>query len=438
LLVAMLCVNLGRSQAQAARRLALAASWFAGSLVAIALLLAGLDMAITVGWPEGATGVHRAALLLYLTGVGLVLFGVALAGQARRFGRRAVALAPLLVWACLALVTAIWVPGATHVLVWPLLGAALSQLLRGRWPLLRLLLLAPAVVCATQLCFTLLVVLNGQAAFVPAVYVLFALGLLVNELEPLSQRVRAGWRVYLPLCGAGALVLAVFGWLSTAPPHGSSVAYAVDSNRRQAFWVSSDSRLTRYTKQFLGSAPVQRRSSELASSTPLFESPAPFRELPAPELHLLSQSTTPQGRREVVVRARSARAARQILIWEASGVKVENFRYEAEAPLSLARFSEELDMKLFRWATGVGYANGWTVLLLAAPTSGGTLRFETRSNATLELHALDKSDGLPFLPPGTAPRDAAGTVGPPGDQVWVTAQPLRIAPIVAPAAPRPD
>jgi hypothetical protein len=429
LLVAMLCVNLGRSQARAARQIALAASWFAGSLVVIALVLAGLDIAIKAGWPAGAASVHRATLLAYLTGVGLVLFGFALASQARRFGARAVALAPLLVWACLALATAAWAPGATHVFVWPLLGAALSQLLRGRWPFLRLLLLAPAVIGATQLCFTLLVVLNGQAAFVPAVYVLFALGLLVNELEPLSQRVSVGWRLYLPLCAVGAFILGVFGWLSTAPPIGSSVAYAIDSNRRQAFWVSSDRRLSRYTKQFLGSSPVQRRSAELAASTPLFESRAPFRELAAPQLELLSQSTTPQGRREVVVRARSARAARQILIWEASGADVENFHYEAETPLSLTRFSEELDTKLFRWATGVGYTNGWTVLLLAAPPSGGTLRFETRSNATLELHALDKSDGLPFLPPGTAPRDATGTVGPPGDQVWVTAQPLRVAPL---------
>jgi len=114
------------------------------------------------------------------------------------------------------------------------------------------------------------------------------------------------------------------------------------------------------------------------------------------------------------------------LVWEATHARVENFHYESQPVLPLVRFSEELDAMLFRLATGVEYANGWTVLLVAVPSEGGTLRFETRETGTLELRALDKSEGLPFLPSAATPRKATETLGPPGDQVWVTARPLRV------------
>ncbi|HEY6077822.1 MAG TPA: hypothetical protein VIW29_03425, partial [Polyangiaceae bacterium] len=425
-LVALLWAECKREDALVSGKIVRSALSFVGSLGVLALLLAGLGALITLGWPRWAASTQRAALFAYLASVGVAALCLTLSLQKRRFGARASALGPLLAWACLGVATAALAPGATPVFVWPLIGAALSQLLRRRSPLLRLLLLAPAVLGTTQLCYTLLVVLGGQAVFVAAVYSSFAVGLAAAELEPLAQRARSGLRVWLAASALAALTLAIMGRLATSPATGSSIAYGFDSRSRRGFWLSSDHRLERFTAQFLGDSPVHAQSATFAASTPLFQGPAAAFELPAPQLELVSQATTPQGLREVVIRVQSPRGARAILVWEASGASVVAFRYQSQPPLQLVRFSEELDAKLFRLAAGVGYSNGWTVLLVAVPSEGGILSFETPNTGALELQALDKSEGLPQLPPGVAPRRDSETVGPPGDQIWVTAHPLRV------------
>lgn len=405
------------------RKIVRSALGFVAALALIALLLAGLSALLTLGWPRWAGNAQRGALFGFLAVVGGATLCLALAEQQRRWGACALALGPASLWAVLGLATAAVAPGATPVFAWPLLGAALSRLLRRRSPLLRLLLLAPVVLGTAQLCYTLLVVLGGAAVFVPVVYLLFALGLALAELEPLVQHVRSSWRVWLPASALAGLALGIMGRLSTSAPTGSSIAYAVDSAGGRAFWLSSDPHVGPFTAQFLGSSPSHERSSIFAASTPLFQAPAAPTSLPGPLLELISQAPTAGGR-EVVLRVQSPRGARAILVWEATHASIEGFHYESQPAVPLVRFSEEIDMKLFRLATGVEYTSGWTVLLVAVPSEGGVLRFETRETRALELRALDKSEGLPFMPPRAMPRAATETMGPPGDQLWVTARPL--------------
>lgn len=407
---------------------------FVASLAVIALLLAGLGAAISVGWQAWAAGAHRGALFAYLAAVGGALLALALAEQKRRWGVDALVLGPLLLWALLGLAIAGLAPGATPVLAWPLLGAGLSQLARRRSPLLRLLLLAPVAMGATQLCFTLLVVLGGAAVFVPVAYLLFALGLAAAELESLAARLRASARVLLPALALAGLVLGIVGRVTASPPSGSSIAYGLDSNSGRAFWLSSDARVGRFGAQFLGAAPSHERGAVFAALTPLLQAPAPPLELPGPSLELISQATTATGRREVVLRVQSPRGARAILVWEATHASVDDFQYQSRSALPLVRFSEALDTKLFRLVTGMEYSNGWTVWLVNVPSAGGILRLETRETRALELRALDKSEGLPFLPAHATPRGATETVGPPGDQVWVTAHPLLVPELATDAA----
>jgi hypothetical protein len=428
LLVAALCVDARRRAALTGKHLVLAALSFLGLVLAIGGVLAALGAFITYGWPLWAAAAHRALLTSYLAGAGAALFLYGSRWQARRFGTRATVLGPLVIWACMATTAAVFAPATTHLFVWPLFGAGLAERLRAhRFASARLIWLAPAVVAGCQLSYTLLVLLGGKAPFVPVVSLLFFAGLFLGVLESSLPQFPATSRALRAAFMLGALALVLLGRFTPAPPPGSSVAYAVDSGGRRAFWLSSDARLSEYTKQFFGADARRGRREPFASSTPLFESAAPFRDLPAPLLEPLDHAAT-QGKRKITLRIRSPRGARAILVWEASGAKFSRFRFDGREVVAVTRFSQELDTKLFRLVTGVGYEAAWTVLLLAVPSAGSTLELETDDPRTLTFYALDKSQGLESLPERAGPRPPSETTGPPGDQTWVMGPALKIPP----------
>jgi hypothetical protein len=199
----------------------------------------------------------------------------------------------------------------------------------------------------------------------------------------------------------------------------------VDKTEKKALWVSADRDEDAWKLQFLGPSPQRARLEHLSSIAPLFFQTAPFVELPEPTV-VIESDTSSNERTDVALRVRSRRNARTIVVWETTGARFDEWTFQGKSPLSLVRFSEELDTKGFRLLTGLGYESRFTVVLLAVPAEGAVLRVAGKTRGPLEFRVMDVSDDLAVVPTGFQPRGPEWTCGYPGDQTLVTGAALRM------------
>jgi hypothetical protein len=424
------------------RAIAICAAIFLLFLVVVAASATFVVRIMTTGWSTWSPFVWSGAIAASIGCLEMAGFLHLLAFQRRCWGARATMLGSVAVCGALAVVTGLIAPGASHLFLWPAAGATLLVLTSGspehasstrgtrpseRVPL-TVLLLVPTFVFQAQVFYTCMAVIGGAVMAIPLVFGGLWLGLIAPAVVPHLERpwVARSLGRGLALVGlAAAIGVSWVGRTSAAPATGNSVAYAVDKTEKKALWVSADRDEDAWKLQFLGPSPQRARLEHLSSISPLFFQTAPFVELPEPTV-VIESDTSRNERTDVALRVRSRRNARAIVVWETTGARFDEWTFQGRSPLSLVRFSEELDTKGFRLLTGLGYESRFTVVLLAIPAEGALLRVAGKTRGPLEFRVMDVSDDLAVVPTGFQPRGPEWTCGYPGDQTLVTGAALRM------------
>lgn len=410
-----------------------------GAALPLAVLLgAAVVAAVSVGWRPWAAYVHAGALAACAACFVVAAYVAGVAAVRRRapscepwlFG-------PISVWVGLACFTAAFVPGMSHLFTWPaaaLLATAALPQRAGPTPTTaaaRAALLLPSVLLITPVIYTLVIVIGAPGASAAMACVVLILGAFAAPVELLGTRAR---RVSGALVALGVLIALGLRFRVAAdpgPPSGNTIDYALDTQARRAFWMSSDAVLDEFTRRFLGEQPERGRFESFRADVPLSAAAAPVVALPAPALDLISD-TWLAGTRRVLLRVRSRRAARSLRLWEASGVAFEGHSFDGSPSLALVRFSPELDRKLYRLLSGTHDDGRFGLSLFSARPEGSLLSLTTRHEGPLELRLVDGSKGLAALPEGFEPRSADWVEGYPGDHTWVSGAPLFIAELPRP------
>ena len=350
---------------------------------------------------------YRLGVVLLVLAVLLVWFAL----LRRRVGATALAIGGLGWLAVIGVVLAAVAPGGSYLAAVPaLVGAAAGLVAAGRGPVVRLvvavlagavavLVLAPTI----ALFFPALGLATGAA---PALFaVLLGLGLLpvLDLLFPgdgPDDRPRRAASALVPGTAAVlAIALFVTGLVvdtfDAAHPVPTQLMYALDADRDEAWWISTEDDPVDWTAQYLDGADAD--PGELADTFPVFSGDvatgaAEAAELPAPGLTAQARDLG-GGRREVTVRVTSQRAARLVVL-DVAGATVTGATVAGRDVPAEALGEERL-----------------TVTFHAPPAEGVGATFVVDGDGPVTVRALDGSDGLADLPGFRERPDGVGVAG---------------------------
>lgn len=289
----------------------------------------------------------EAALLFVALAAALLPWAWAL----RRFPGRSLALGALAWWPLGLVVATAYLPGATYLLLWPLLFA-----LAGLWRERPWLAALPLLLLFPPLWHNLALLLGFSLP--PFLGLLAAFGLL--PLLPLLQRAAPtrGWLPPVLLAGAGLVCFAV-GTRETGPRL-STLAYIEDADTGTAQWVSFQ-KPDAWSRALLGETPAPARLAGRAAFA-----------APAPSLHLSAPVLTRSGAELTLTLP-----ARALALVVTSANPMTGLRVDGRSLPTATRF---------HWF---------------APPATCTLALEAPAGTRLTVELI-----LPGLPAGTAPRPA--------------------------------
>jgi hypothetical protein len=407
----------------------------AGAVVAIACGAAVAHL-LGSGWREWLDYVHAPGLSGCAAGVTLSVLVWLVGAAVRREHREVPRFGPLSVWVLLAASSAAVAPGLSHLFTWPaaalLLATSLPTRAAAARASARALASLLAVLLLTPVTYALIVVVGAPGVAGAMLCLALFFGIWAQPLAALVARPARLAGLALAAAAVGAVIVRIDAARAPRPAVGNAVAYALDGETRHARWLSTDARMDDWKRQLLGEQPQRAQLPGFRLDRPPFLLDAPLVELEPPRLELVSDGWGSAGLRVVSLRVHSPRAARNLQVWEASGVELSSFQFEGVDPIPLVRFSPELDRRLFRLLSGVEDGGLWSVSIFAPAPEGVLLTLSTRHEGALELRCSDRSEGLALQPSGVSPRAPDWTEGYPGDHTLVSGLPLRI-----PARPRP-
>ena len=365
--------------------------------------------------------VHRAGLIALVLAIGLAVYLWGL-DHAKMFDA---ALAALLWWVVLSLYIAAALPGASYLLVWPLLASLLalgavflmSPMLRedGRVapaPLAVILAgAAPGLLLASSSLY-LLFVASGVRLVVIVVCVWLMLSLLVPHVALVCYPRR--W----PLPAAlGVVGVVLFIGLSPATGYGDdwpqpdSLFFRVDHSARRATWGTVDEVTDAWTGRVLGSPG---RWGDGHEHVPFWgflhyhHAPAQMAAIDRPRLEVLEDRAR-KGRRELRLRLWSPRMAPfvSLLLENEAGEVVA----EVDGTAVAGGDTSFLDYS----------AEHWHVDVLGMPAGGVTVALSLDAGVPLRFRVVDLSYGLaPTAVAVTGPRPEGFVPGGEGDATIVS------------------
>lgn len=332
-------------------------------------------------------------------GLGLGVAAAVLAVLALGFRTEALGawIGGLIVLLVLATAAQVLAPGATVMLTWPLLVAALGAALvigvggtRDKRVALALTVVIGllAVLCLAQLTAWGAWTFAGVGLTEPAILALFAM-LAAPALSPLAHdfaATRWAWRAagVLALAGTGLIVSAALATGDAQRPAATRALHVADLSTGKAWRVADLPRLDAWTKAALpddgGSTPT-RQALPPFWREPVWMSETRLAPVPAPQLVL------DRVEDRLLVRLIPAKGAEQVSI-----------RLRPSGPLSQPRLNGRLiDLRM---APGQ-----WSNLTYHAPDPNGvTLSFTTAGGGALEVAALEYHDGWPALAKAPPPK----------------------------------
>lgn len=334
---------------------------------------------------------------LYMTG--FVLFSVAATAIFYSLFRKKVSVenlaASALLWFLLLLIVShIYFPGGSYLLVWPLLAALVVWMLKftlpaGKLSLTKLSLISavcavPGIILISPLIYQTFVAVGITQASLVVVPVTLVLGLLLINFELLAT----GFRWLLPaaatlgaVCFIGAALLQPD--FSQQQPKSDEIFYVLNADTGKAVWASSDARPDEWTSQFFSSgAPAAPLNEYLpwVEKGVFLQQQAPAVTLAAPDIKVLDDQVQDQTR-SIHVRVSSARDAATLFIY--SGTEL------SEAFINGQPLSKGQD--------GPAWKKGKVLIYSAPPREGVDLLLKTKSSEPLNMKVVDRSFQLPEL-----------------------------------------
>jgi hypothetical protein len=352
--------------------------------------------------PEGnvlMSGAYAAAMVGFIAAVWLALYVL----LRKVLAPLSIACGALFVWMVAAVLSAWFVPGASYVALWPLLGATVSAVVmsgaRSDAPpgVIRtvaiLLFAVPGMLIVWPLIDALFCTMGLSPESGAAMAVLAALGLgaLALPIEIVTER-RRWWPAGIA-CVVALALLAV-GMSETRysdqHPRPANLVYVLDADAQKASWAARVRRPDPWFAQFLGAEPKTGRPPALVppwssvDGVPGYlNGGAPAATLPAPDAVLVSAVRT-EGGRNVTIRATPAREGHELSIWTngvpALDVSVDGMRV---AGIPTNRAPDD---------------TAWTLNYLNAPAAGVVVAMTLKGSAPLTVAVVERAFGLPELP----------------------------------------
>jgi hypothetical protein len=338
-----------------------------------------------------------AALILLGGGVAWAVFAVA----RRRVRTDCLAVGAMLWWALLAVATAVALPGASCLFVWPLMAAGMAwctcvavRSLHGEHPAA---IAAHLVAAMAAIVLMVPVALQLGVAFGPSVApVLAGLGALAaTAAVPAMKSFGSPRRWIMPtlLIGgalAGIVVPCLVPPYDASSPRPDSLLYVVDADRGAASWVSFDDAPDAWTRRALAGAKQQAMPALLPRSRgELLRADAPLVVIDPPRIGVLADTRSGLTR------------SLHLRVMVPAGTEIVELEVPPEAHVTDAsvqgkRFGTETD-------------DGWLdVAFFGPPASGIELVLETASTGAVALRIIAQTRGLPAVlaaPLGPRPPD---------------------------------
>jgi hypothetical protein len=331
---------------------------------------------------------------LYLAG--FVLLTVAITATVYSLFRKRVSIDNLatgaLLWFLLLLIVShIYFPGGSYLLVWPLLSALIAWILKftlpaGKFSLTKLCLIsavcaAPGIMLISPMTYQIFVAVGISQTSLVVVPVTLLLALLLVNFELMASTFR--W--LLPAASTLAAVCFIVAALlqPQQQPKSNEIFYALNADTGKAVWASGDARPDEWTSQFLSSdapaAPLDDYLPWLKGDV-FIQQPAPAVILATPEIQVLDDQVQDQTRR-IHMRVRSAREAATLFIY--SGTEFSEAFVNGQ-PLAKGQDSP-------------AWEKGQMLIYSAPPREGIELLLETKSSEPLIVKVVDRSFQFPEL-----------------------------------------
>lgn len=338
----------------------------------------------------------------YLLGLGLLVLAAYAAWFAwlrHRLKPAELLLGALVPWALLCLASALWLPGASYLFLWPPLAGLLALAWlpvgarAGRWATALVLgvLAVPPIVLVLPLLEGVAAALTLERVALPVGLLVLLLGLLSAQLDTLLRALGPRLPAGIAVLGLVVLVGAIMAAVTDANrPKPNEVHYIADLDQGQARWYSSDPAPDDWTRLYLGPAPGRGALPDWAPpqfagpAGMAWQQPAPLPRGDGPRVRLLAASEE-AGMRALKIRLQAPQGTFSTVIDFPAQPEVVALRIDGRAvPI------EE----------GGGLAQ---LVYFAVPAAGTEIELITGAAAPLELRLRANLPGLPPLEDGTMP-----------------------------------
>ena len=316
------------------------------------------------------------------------------------------AAAPIALWTLLGLLVAWLLPGASYLLLWPLLaslaGAALCTAHRPP-PAMAALAAVPALLLWPPLIRSLEVGLTATLLPLCAFLTALVLSLLVMPLQQLG-RLRDWVALAALLIALGAFARAEgSSGFSAIRKRPDSLAYLVDADSQRAWWVSLDREPDEWTERVLGKHPIRRNLADFRLTRPggtvLAADAAPDR-IPASPIEALGSEPVPGGRRVHLHVARSG-DGEFLALYADSSTRVSHVAINGRALM---------DGRDDRYRPEYHAGRDGTILrYFGVPEDGVDLWFTVEGEEPVRVGLITAIEGLPPAQTGPLP-DRPGTI----------------------------
>lgn len=300
-----------------------------------------------------------------------------------------------LLWFLLLLIVShIYFPGGSYLLVWPLLFALIVWILKFSLPagklsstklcLISAVCAAPGIILISPLIYQTFIAVGISQTSLVVVPVTLLLGLLLINFELITR----GFRWLLPAASTLAAVCFIVAALlqpdvSHQQPKSNEIFYALNADTGKAVWASGDARPDEWTSQVLSvdaaAAPLNEYLPWLDGEV-FLQQPAPAATLPGPEIEILDDQAQEQTRR-IHMRVNSVREAATLFIY--SGTEF------SEASVN--------GQPLTRGQEAAAWKKGQMLIYSAPAREGIELILKTKSSEPLIVKVVDRSFHLPEL-----------------------------------------
>ncbi len=297
-------------------------------------------------------------------------------------------------WAVLALLTGLYVPGASYLFAWPLLSSLieLGYAFARRNPESEvesaLVWTFPALVgilLFASLPYLVLNLLSTSGLVTLIIAVALLLGFLVPHLHIMTARRRWFLPAAASLAGIGLIMGGMFSrGFDAKHPRADSVFYALNADTGKAVWASTDKKPDAWTLQFFSGRVEKGWLADwvpVSFPVPILQSQAPAARLAAPNVSLMDDITMGDSR---VLRLWITSPRQASIIW-VSFPKTPTSEIEVNGKKVGSR-----DRPSQQGISGLYY--------VGVPQNGIVLTLTVKASSPLEMHVLDLSYGLPETP----------------------------------------